>query len=197
MRPINRLTFAFAFAFAPALAACDAQPLAAGITNTADTGEPAVAISQSATCIGTMASFDQGLRADLAASVGPERRTPSSDVAVDGVHVTAGYGVDLVVLETGFSVNRQWGQALAGQTLSFGGWRNPQSTGRDARALQAAEQLWTALAGAVETVDARNVTRTTRGGRAVCWNDRTSVSVHCALGGFISLDAAEIPCPGP
>jgi hypothetical protein len=146
-----------------------------------------------------MAGFTMGLREDLAASVGPERRTPYNDVVVDGVLVTAGYGQDLVLLETGFSVGRSGFDDLANAgepVLSFGGWQSSSGM-RDSRAFRAADQLWTALAGASETKDGAAITRTTAGRRAACrrYDPSDLVSIDCALSGLIRADAAEASCP--
>src|SRR6185369_6181517 len=81
-----------------------ATPCLAG----SDGGAAAVpATSRSPSCLSTMASFTKGLLDDLSASIGPEWRDRNNDPAVDGVSMTRGYGVDLAMLTTEFSVNRE------------------------------------------------------------------------------------------
>src|SRR5262245_14311242 len=188
MRPA--LAFSFAAAF---IAACETQPLDSSAVNTPDGGATTTVSSGPPSCLGTMASFEDGLREDIAASVGPELRTPSNDMVFGAVSLLAGYGVDLVTLTTGFSVGRSGivTPSPTEPTLSFGGWRN-NSSGRNPGSRQAAEQLWTALASATETVDSHGIFRTTLGRRAACRRDDSSTI--CELTGLLLVDAAEVPC---
>jgi hypothetical protein len=148
-----------------------------------------------------MASFAEGLLDDLSASMGPEWRDRNNDPAVDGVSVTRGYGVDLAMLTTEFSVNREQTFAspptMDNPTLSFGGWKNDNdSGGRGPRALHAAEQLWGALGGAVTSTVHTTTIHQTMGGRVSCSRQVESGSIanHCVLTGFIFLDTAEALC---
>jgi len=167
-----------------------------------DGGAAAVpATSRSPSCLSTMASFTKGLLDDLSASIGPEWRDRNNDPAVDGVSMTRGYGVDLAVLTTEFSVNREQTFAspptMDNPTLSFGGWKNDyDSGGRGPRALHAAEQLWGALGGAVTSTVGTTTIHQTMGGRVSCGRQVESGSIanHCVLTGFIFLDTAEAPC---
>jgi hypothetical protein len=197
-----RRTVSFAFALAPFVAwACGAQPLDGRPTaSTPDGGGIAAVSSVPATCITATASFKDGLRMDLSASVDPALRTSTYGVAVDGVTLTAGYGQDFGMLATGFSVGAAWIDDLtpdaSATTLSFGGWGSTSSM-RDALGFHAAEQLWTALAGATETRVGTGIVRTTQGRRAACRRDEAggSVSIDCLLGGLLRVDAAESACP--
>jgi hypothetical protein len=165
-----------------ALGACETQPLDNRPPNGADGGGTAVAPPLAPAYVATMAVFDTGLREDLATSVGPEWRTETYDLVVEGVSVLPGYGVDLVNLGTGFNVGSD-------RRLWFGG-----SGGQNPRALRAAEQLWSALAGATQTVDLKGITRTTPGGRVACSRETDpsrAVSAQCVMTGFLNLSAWE------
>jgi hypothetical protein len=159
------------------------------------------AIPTSPSCLSTMASFTEGLRDDLAASIGPQWLNRNNDPAVDGVSVTRGYGTDLTMLTTEFSVNREQTFAspptMNNPTLSFGGWKNDDDGGgRGPRALHAAEQLWGALGSAVTSTVGTTTIHQTTGGRVSCARQVESgfVANHCVLTGFIFLDTAETPC---
>jgi len=202
VRPLPRLPLV-ALALLPlALSACDAQPLDSRAAAAPDGGGTAVVSSLPPICMATMASFTDGLRADLAANVGAAWRTSSYEVAVDGVTVTPGYGQDLALLSTGFSVGPveigQLAPDASAMTLSFGGWRS-QSAMRNGVGFHAADQLWTALAGAPETMSGSAVIRTTSGRRAACrrYDASGTLTIDCVLGGLIRADAAEAACPPP
>jgi MYXO-CTERM domain-containing protein len=182
-----------------ALGGCDTQPLDPRSATAPDAGGTATTPSVAPSCLGTMAAFTSGLLGDLAGSVSPERRNQYNDTVVEGVSVTAGYGQDLAMFATGFSVGRSWITDLAAAegelTLSFGGWRSSSGM-RDARAFRAAEQLWTALAGASEVRHGATITRTTSARRAGCRHFDTdgTVDFHCSFTGLLNADAAEIAC---
>ena len=181
--PIPIIALALALA-SIALGACETQPLDDRPPNGADGGGTAVSTPLAPASVATMAAFDDGLFQDLSASVGPEWRTANNDPLVEGVSVTRGYGVDYAMLGTGFSVGGD-------RVLSFGG---RQSDMQNPRALRAAEQLWTALAGATETVQLQGITRTTPGRRVACSRDTDpgrAVSAQCVMTGFLNLSAFE------
>jgi hypothetical protein len=159
------------------------------------------ATSTSPSCLSTMASFTQGLVDDLSASIGPEWRDRNNQPAVDGVSVEHGYGVDLALLTTEFSVNREQTFAspptMDNPTLSFGGWKNDyDSGGRGPRALHAAEQLWGALGSAATSTVGTTTIHQSTGGRVSCARqvEKGVTANHCVLTGFIFLDTAESPC---
>jgi hypothetical protein len=172
-----------------ALAACDTPPLDPNGPSAPDAGAGAVTPAAPPVSLTTLAGFDQGLLGDLA-GVGPEWRTRNDDVAIEGLTVSPGYGVDLVQLASGFTVANDG-------TLAFGGQSYPASTQRtpyNQRALETADRLWTALAGATETFDQRGVTRTTPAGRVTCSRIAGAVaaeSAHCVLTGLKNLGAFE------
>jgi hypothetical protein len=179
-----------------ALGACDAAPLDPSGGPIVGTAPPPAAVASS---LSTMASFRKGLVADLAAVLPSDRLGPSGEPRVDGVQVVYGYGVDLALLGTEFSVGRGVGGTAPtadDPMLSFGGWVSSTPAERGPKARRAAQQLWEALAG-VPGVSNDGRTRQTPGGRAICTvNDNGETrEAHCAFTGFLGVDTAETPCP--
>ena len=172
------------------LGACETQPLDVRPPGGVDGGGNTAIPAPMPIAVATTAIFDDGLRRNLAASVGPEWQTASAlDLVFEGLSISAGYGVDMVWLGTGFDV------VDSDRTLWVGGRREDASVpGRNPRALRTAEQMWSALAGVPETVELKGVTRRTPDGRVACSRDvrvGEGLYAQCALTGLQYLGAGE------